>query len=68
MGVAVVMKAVIVNACLFGNTPPELLDAQQRFVGRVAGKQVLFLLADALLMGLEGAVRAYLKVLSEAGE
>ena len=40
MGVAVVMKAVVFKVHLFSDTAPELLDALQRLVGRVAGEQV----------------------------
>jgi hypothetical protein len=42
MGVAVVMKAVILEPHLFSNAAPKLLDALQRFVWRVAGEQVPF--------------------------
>ena len=41
VGVAVVMKAVVLKTCPLGDISPKLLDALKRFVRSVAGKQIL---------------------------
>ena len=40
--VAVVVKAVVVEARLFGNAAPEFLDALQWFIRCIAGKKKMF--------------------------
>ena len=49
MGVAVVVKAVVVEARLLGNAAPEFLDALQRLVGCVAGEKETFPRVSPLL-------------------
>ena len=41
IGVTIVVEAIVPETRLFGDAPPELLDALQRFVRRISGKQVL---------------------------
>ena len=38
MGMTVIVKAIIPEARMFGNTPPELLYTLQWFIWRVSGK------------------------------
>ena len=40
MGVSIIVKAVVVEAYLFCNAPPKLLDTLQRLVRVVAGEQI----------------------------